>query len=161
MTTQFTESVMLFAMDAKTGQQKWSHPAEKSIRNNTVAIGGGRVYLIDRALASEPPRRSKEIRPHPTGVLRCLDAQSGKALWSTDEDVYGTVLQLSVKHNVLLMCYQPTRFRLGSEFGGRHMQYEKFYAGPAHVMNLYSFFHCPWGEFKGLVEEILSGYDAP
>jgi 4-hydroxyphenylacetate 3-monooxygenase len=50
---------------------------------------------------------------------------------------------------------------LGSEFAGRHMQYEKFYAGPAHVMNLYSFFNCPWGEFRGLVEQILSSYDVP
>jgi hypothetical protein len=123
MTTQFTESVMLFAMDIKTGRHKWSHTADTSIRNNTVAVGGGRVYLIDRVLASEPPRRSKEIRPHPTGVLRCLDAGSGKVVWSTDEDVYGTVLQLSVKHDVLLMCYQPTRFRLGSEIGGKFRAY--------------------------------------
>ena len=50
---------------------------------------------------------------------------------------------------------------LGSEFAGRHMQYEKFYAGPGHVMNLYSYFNCPWDELKGLVTEIMSGYDAP
>ena len=50
---------------------------------------------------------------------------------------------------------------LGSEFAGRHMQYEKFYAGPAHVMNLYSFFNCPWDDLTGLVDEILNGYDAP
>ena len=50
---------------------------------------------------------------------------------------------------------------LGSEFAGRHMQYEKFYAGPGHVMNYYSYLNCPWDELKGLVEEIMSGYDAP
>ena len=50
---------------------------------------------------------------------------------------------------------------LGSEFAGRHMQYEKFYAGPGHVMNLYSYFNCPWDELKGLVTEIMAGYDAP
>jgi 4-hydroxyphenylacetate 3-monooxygenase len=50
---------------------------------------------------------------------------------------------------------------LGSEFAGRHMQYEKFYAGPGHVMNLYSYFNCPWDDLKGLVTEIMSGYDAP
>ena len=27
---------------------------------------------------------------------------------------------------------------LGSDFAGRHMQYEKFYAGPGFVMNSYS-----------------------
>jgi hypothetical protein len=29
------------------------------------------------------------------------------------------------------------------------------------VMNLYNYFNCPWDELKGLVEEIMSGYDAP
>ena len=28
---------------------------------------------------------------------------------------------------------------LGSDFAGRHMQYEKFYAGPGFVMNSYSY----------------------
>ena len=33
---------------------------------------------------------------------------------------------------------------VGSEFAGRHMQYEKFYAGPVFVMNGYSYGACPW-----------------
>ena len=50
---------------------------------------------------------------------------------------------------------------LGSEFAGRHMSYEKFYAGPGHVMDLYSYFNCPWDKLKGRVAEAMSGYDAP
>ena len=33
---------------------------------------------------------------------------------------------------------------LGSEFGGRQLQYEKFYAGPSFVVRNHSFRECPW-----------------
>ena len=36
---------------------------------------------------------------------------------------------------------------LGSDFAGRHMQYEKFYAGPGFVMNSYSYGTGPWDEW--------------
>src|SRR4030081_1073163 len=38
---------------------------------------------------------------------------------------------------------------LGSDFAGRHTQYEKFYAGPGFVMNSYSYGTAPWGEWAG------------
>ncbi len=123
MRKQFTEAVSVFALDAKTGKSKWTHVAKRSIRHNAIAIGGGRVYLIDRALAFEPPRRSKETKPHPLGELISLDAKTGQVLWRSDVHVYGTMLVLSVEHDALLMCYQATRFRLGSEVGGRFAVY--------------------------------------
>ena len=45
---QFTESILFFALDADTGRLLWSFTPEHSIRHNAIAIGGGRVYLIDR-----------------------------------------------------------------------------------------------------------------
>jgi 4-hydroxyphenylacetate 3-monooxygenase len=48
---------------------------------------------------------------------------------------------------------------LGSDFAGRHMQYEKFYAGPAFVMNSYSNLAAPWTEWTGRVDELMSSYD--
>ncbi|MGA7487146.1 MAG: 4-hydroxyphenylacetate 3-hydroxylase N-terminal domain-containing protein [Xanthobacteraceae bacterium] len=44
---------------------------------------------------------------------------------------------------------------LGSEFAGRHTQYEKFYGGPPHIMDLYSFFNCPWQERRAAVDQII------
>ena len=38
---------------------------------------------------------------------------------------------------------------LGSDFAGRHMQYEKFYAGPGFVMNSYSYLTAPWKDWTG------------
>ncbi len=48
---------------------------------------------------------------------------------------------------------------LGSDFGGRHLQYEKFYAGPSFAMNSYSYLAGPWKDWTTLVEELMASYD--
>ena len=45
---------------------------------------------------------------------------------------------------------------LGSDFAGRHMQYEKFYAGPGFVMNSYSYFSSPWEDWTRAVDDLLA-----
>ncbi|MBN2317254.1 MAG: PQQ-binding-like beta-propeller repeat protein, partial [Sedimentisphaerales bacterium] len=140
---QFTESVLFFAMDARTGILKWTFEPEHSIRHNAIAIGEGHVYLIDRPHAtadesfdlaggqSEAKRRAaargdsedeelRRLREHPTGRLLALDAETGKVLWNTSNDIFGTMLAFSTKHNVILMSYQPVHqaSRL-SEWGNR------------------------------------------
>jgi 4-hydroxyphenylacetate 3-monooxygenase len=50
---------------------------------------------------------------------------------------------------------------LGSEFAGRHQQYEKFYAGPGFIVTNYSYLNAPWREFDTLVEDIMASYGEP
>ncbi len=125
MQTQFTESLLLFALDARTGELKWRYRPEHSIRHNALAVGDGRVHLIDRPLATGDRHREKRRgQPdpgdvHPTGTLVALELQSGDVLWKTADDVYGTLLALSPEHDTLLMAYQDWRFKLASERGGR------------------------------------------
>ena len=40
-------------------------------------------------------------------------------MWDSEKDIFGTALAFSESHDVLLMFYQPTSFRLPSEVGGR------------------------------------------
>ena len=121
----FTESVAFFAMDAKTGKVQWTYHAKHSIRHNAIAIGSGKVYLIDRRLAANDllAGGDKE-KAHPPGELVCLDAASGKELWRSKEKVFGTTLALSTANDTLVMSYQPTRFKLPSEIGGRVAAYK-------------------------------------
>lgn len=49
----------------------------------------------------------------------------------------------------------------GSDFGARHTQYEKFYAGPQFVNVAYSYFNCPWEDMRGLVDTQIGAYDVP
>jgi len=128
MSRLFTESKTFFVMDAKTGKLKWRYDAKQSIRHNAIAIGDGRVFLIDRdralidLLDQKAARRGgKDGKPpaHATGDLVCLDAGTGKPAWQNKKDIFGTVLIFSQQHDMLLMSYQSTRFKLPSEVGGR------------------------------------------
>jgi outer membrane protein assembly factor BamB len=129
MKRQYSESTSFFALDIQTGKLLWRYNAKKSIRHNAIAIGDGRVFLIDRALAVDdllaraPARRGQKPKTpavgHPTGELITLDAKTGKEEWHEGKDIFGTTLAFSSNRDILLMFYQPTSFRLPSEVGGR------------------------------------------
>jgi len=119
MTKLLTESDSLFAMDAESGDLSWHYQAEHSIRHNSIAIADGKVFLIDRPLAMFDRQKKPKTKEHPTGKLLALNARTGEPVWEADNNIYGTTLAASEKHGVLLMSYQPTRFRLDSEVGGK------------------------------------------
>jgi 4-hydroxyphenylacetate 3-monooxygenase len=50
---------------------------------------------------------------------------------------------------------------IGSEFAGRHLQYEKFYAGASFIVRNHSFREAPWPEFHQLVDDLMATYDIP
>jgi 4-hydroxyphenylacetate 3-monooxygenase len=49
----------------------------------------------------------------------------------------------------------------GSEFAGRHLQYEKFYAGASFIIRNHSYRETDWVEFNKLVDQCMSRYDVP
>ena len=66
-------------------------------------------------------------------------------------------------------CDAITRMKLfklawdmvGSEFAGRHQQYEKFYAGAAFIVRNHSFREADWSQFQRIVDDLLVSYDYP
>lgn len=48
---------------------------------------------------------------------------------------------------------------VGSEFAGRHQQYEKFYAGASFIVRDHSFRETDWATFNRIVEGLMDGYD--
>ena len=50
---------------------------------------------------------------------------------------------------------------VGSEFAGRHQQYEKFYAGASFIVRNHSFREAPWDDYHGVVDRLLASYDVP
>jgi 4-hydroxyphenylacetate 3-monooxygenase len=49
----------------------------------------------------------------------------------------------------------------GSEFAGRHLQYEKFYAGASFIIRNHSYRETDWAEFNTLIDKVMAGYDVP
>jgi hypothetical protein len=50
---------------------------------------------------------------------------------------------------------------VGSEFAGRHLQYEKFYAGASFIVRNHAFRETPWNEFHKIVDDLMASYDVP
>src|SRR5439155_3076471 len=50
---------------------------------------------------------------------------------------------------------------VGSEFAGRHQQYEKFYAGASFIVRGHAYREAPWDEFHKIVDDLMAGYGAP
>jgi len=132
LTNLRTESVSLFAMNPDTGAVKWQYQAKGSIRHNSVAVAGERLYLIDRPLVDADrvsnPKRDGRSAPKltpdavPNGTLLALDTATGQTAWKNDTDIWGTQIAVSAKHQTLLMNYKAVRhnfFELPSEVGGR------------------------------------------
>ena len=121
---QFTESILLFALDASTGRLLWKYAPKHSIRHNAIALGGGRVYLVDRPVAAEDdlnyvaPAKSvatrrgtadpkESDRPlHPLGRLVVLDEKTGDRIWEAERDIFGTLLAYAGEDDLLWMGYQ-------------------------------------------------------
>ena len=50
---------------------------------------------------------------------------------------------------------------VGSEFAGRHLQYEKFYAGASFIIRNYNYREAPWSEFHAYADGLLGEYGVP
>ena len=118
-----TESTGLFAIDVHSGKRLWQYEAEHSIRHNAVALADGHVFLVDRPAALFDRQKKPTGKDHPAGKLLALDLRTGKTRWHGNRDTFGTLLAAAPRHGALLVGYQPTRFRLDSEFGGRMAVY--------------------------------------
>ena len=50
---------------------------------------------------------------------------------------------------------------IGSEFAGRHLQYEKFYAGASFIVRNHSFREAPWAQLHKVVDDLMASYEIP
>lgn len=115
-------SPRLIVYDRSDGQQLWQRRANYGFRHNAIALGGGRIFCIDARprprLMAVKGRGPKSLRrpaaaesPDYKPRLLCLDAQSGREIWSTTENVFGTFLSYSAEHDVLLQAGSAGRDR--------------------------------------------------
>jgi len=97
------ESRYLVVMDAHSGAALWTREAAYAFRHNAIVAGSDKVFCLDtltQAKLDLLKRRGEEPTEKPR--LLALDIRTGKVLWGTEADVFGTWLGYSEEHDVLL-----------------------------------------------------------
>jgi outer membrane protein assembly factor BamB len=131
----------LVVMDRTSGNVLWTADARNGFRHNAVCIGGGRLYAIDRMSGPELARLKRRGQSPSHGPrLVVFDLASGKELWSTAQDVFGTWLSYSAERDVLVeagrvasdtISDEPKGMRVYRAAGGEILWENKSLAGPA------------------------------
>jgi len=106
----------LVAFDRHTGQVCWKADARFSFLHNGIVAGGGRVYCLDKLPKSAEQKMARRGEGEPSSYrIVAFDAGTGETLWQVEEDVFGTWLGYSQKHDVLLQAGAKASDRLKDE----------------------------------------------
>jgi len=109
-------SKRLVVFDRKSGRLLWQRDAEFSFRHNCVIAADGKVFCIDGLSPSKIQLlKRRGINASGKAKLLALDAKTGKVVWSTTENVFGTFLNYSKLHDVLLQAGSAYRDRAKDE----------------------------------------------
>lgn len=115
-----SSSPQLLVFDCKQGTLLWQRRAAYGFRHNAICLAAGRVYCIDslsQLALDQAKRRGEEPQKQPAyqPQLLALDACTGRELWSTRQNVFGTFLNYSQEHGVLLQAGSAARDRAKDE----------------------------------------------
>ncbi len=119
-----TSSKQLVIMHRNSGRALWAFDSTYCFRHNAIIAGAGKVFCIDRLpdrVIELMERRGETPTAEPK--LTALDARTGKVVWSTTEDVFGTWLAYSEEHDILLQAGRPSRDMLPNEPDDRMIAY--------------------------------------
>ncbi|MCE5252136.1 PQQ-binding-like beta-propeller repeat protein, partial [bacterium] len=113
-------SKKLIVMNRYTGDILWQLDSRYGFLHNGTAAGGGKLFCLDRyppLIESQLKRRGKDI-PGDYRLL-VLDIKTGKILWESSNDIFGTFLSYSGEHGILLESTRPSRDMVAGESGER------------------------------------------
>jgi outer membrane protein assembly factor BamB len=138
----YVSSQRLVVMDRRSGKVLWQTSARDGFRHNATAVGGGRLFTIDRLSGDQLARLKLKDADAPAPRLLAFDLKTGEPLWSAEADVFGTWLSYSAKHDVLVesgrvnrdsLFDEPRGMRAYRGADGKVLWHEKTYLGPAMI----------------------------
>ncbi len=117
--TQYASaSKRLLVFDLATGKRLWDRVARFSFRHNSIAAAQGKIFAIDgMSPAQLQTLKRRGIEAEGEGRLVALDDRTGREIWSTQDDVFGTFLNYAEEHDVLLQAGSAYRDRAKDEVG--------------------------------------------
>jgi|APSaa5957512622_1039677.scaffolds.fasta_scaffold17969_1 hypothetical protein len=113
----------LFAIDVASGETLWVHQG-KAIHQPSISLGDGRVFFVDDNTATQarrealkrrvgqltPAEAERVLKDAPVRTALCLDAVTGKQVWSRPMDLtggiggpYWSALGSMVRNDVLVL----------------------------------------------------------
>ncbi len=106
----------LAILNRKNGKLIWQREAKNNFRHNAIVAGGDLLYCIDQLTSQRlelVKRRGQKLSKK--GELLALELATGKLVWRTSENVFGTWLGYSQDQQVLLEAGSPNRDRAKDE----------------------------------------------
>ena len=120
-----TASNELIILNRFTGEKVWNIKANNGFIHNSVICGDEMLFCLDKLpqnLETKLKRRGEMI-PAGTRMLS-IEMKTGKVIWETTRDVFGTWLGYSSEHKYLLQATRPSRDMLTGETGNRMIVYD-------------------------------------
>jgi outer membrane protein assembly factor BamB len=130
----------MVVMNRHTGKVLWTTSAKFAFRHNATCVGGDRLYTVDRLSGAQLLRLRKDGEEDPDARLVAFDLKTGKELWLTEADIFGTWLSYSAKHDVLVeagrvardsLFDEPKGMRAYQAKDGKLIWFDKDHTGPA------------------------------
>ena len=93
----------LVVMDRRNGNVLWRREASHAFRHTAIAVGGGKLFCIDRLPQEflDSQKRRGENR-NTTPQLMAFEVRTGKQIWGVSENAVGTWLSYSSEHDILV-----------------------------------------------------------
>ena len=111
-------SRQLAVFNRHTAKLLWTRDAQYNFRHNNIALGAGSVFVIDSLTEARlKAMRRRGLKPKGKPVLYALDINNGNLRWQTDENVFGTFLNYSTEHDLLLQAGSAYRDRAKDDIG--------------------------------------------
>jgi outer membrane protein assembly factor BamB len=144
----YSASDGLAVYDRHDGRLLWRAKARYSFLHNGIVAGGGLIYCLDKLTT----HGESLLRRRGTGLpedyrIVAYDARTGREVWHTEKELFGTWLGYSAQHDVLLQAGARASDRLSTEVGNGMVAYsgktgvplwrdlQRSYTGPCILHN--------------------------
>lgn len=133
----------LVVLDRHSGKMLWTVEAKAGFRHNAICVGGGRLYCIDRLSGPQinKMKRLGQNQPFESRLL-AFDLKTGKELWRSEKEVFGTWLSYSAERDILVeagrvardtISDEPTGMRAYQAASGTVLWFQPKHLGPAMI----------------------------
>jgi len=120
-----TASKEIIVINRHNGNILWRFNARYGFIHNGIAVGNNKIFCLDKIpplIEEQLERRGLSIPD--TYSLKTFDIQTGKIIWESNKDIFGTWLSYSKEYNILLQARRPSRDMIMGEEGRRMITYK-------------------------------------